>query len=103
MADKSSQELTSPMGKENLSSRDVFLEFLAEKGLKLTRQREAVIDEIFKDTSHFEPEDIVGRLKAKQGYVSRATVYRTLELLRESQLVEKLDIERLVPCMSMSR
>ena len=66
--------------------------FLAEKGLKLTRQREAVIDEIFNDSGHFEAEEIVQRLKKRKGRVSRATVYRTLELLRESQLVEKLDI-----------
>ena len=68
-----------------------FLEFLARKNLKVTRQRQAVVDEIFSDPSHFEADDLVERLKINHTRVSRATVYRTLELLRECQLVEKLD------------
>ena len=77
---------------EGTTSKDVFRAFLAQRGFKLTRQREAVIDEIFNDSGHFEAEEIVQRLKGKKSKVSRATVYRTLELLRDSQLVEKLDI-----------
>ena len=69
----------------------VFLDFLASKRLKLTRQRQAVVDLIFSDSGHFEAEALVERLKQGRTRVSRATVYRTLELLRECQLVEKLD------------
>jgi len=68
-----------------------FFAFLAQRGLKLTRQREAVVNEVFQDTGHFEAEEIVHRLKGNRLRVSRATVYRTLELLKECQLVEKLD------------
>ncbi|HEX9841708.1 MAG TPA: Fur family transcriptional regulator [bacterium] len=71
--------------------KSAFLEFLASKHLKLTRQRQAVVDEIFSDSGHFEAEELVERLKNGRTRVSRATVYRTLELLRECQLVEKLD------------
>jgi len=71
--------------------KETFLDFLAEKNLKLTRQRQAVVDEIFSDSGHFEAEELVERLKSSRIRVSRATVYRTLELLRECQLVEKLD------------
>jgi Fur family transcriptional regulator, ferric uptake regulator len=71
--------------------KDMFLAFLASKHLKLTRQRQAVVDEIFSDSGHFEAEELVERLKNSRTRVSRATVYRTLELLRECQLVEKLD------------
>lgn len=68
-----------------------FLDFLGRRNLKLTRQRRAVVDEIFSDSGHFEAEELVERLKNNRERVSRATVYRTLELLRECQLVEKLD------------
>ena len=68
-----------------------FLRFLEWKKLKRTRQRDAVANEIFRGRGHFEPEEIVQRLKKNRTRVSRATVYRTLELLRECQLVEKLD------------
>lgn len=71
--------------------KEAFLDFLARRGMKLTRQRQAVVDEIFRDNGHFEAEELVERLKTNRTRVSRATVYRTLELLRECQLVEKLD------------
>jgi Fur family transcriptional regulator, ferric uptake regulator len=75
----------------NRVQKEVFLDFLASKHLKLTRQRQAVVDQIFSDSGHFEAEELVERLKNRRSRVSRATVYRTLELLRECQLVEKLD------------
>lgn len=68
-----------------------FNEFLAERNLKLTRQREAVVDEILTNPGHFEAEEIVERLKSNRRRVSRATVYRTLDLLKECLLVERLD------------
>jgi Fur family ferric uptake transcriptional regulator len=68
-----------------------FVRFLAARNLKLTRQREAVVDEILTKPGHFEAEEIVLRLKSNRQRVSRATVYRTLELLKECLLVERLD------------
>ena len=68
-----------------------FLNHLAGRGLKLTRQREAVLDEILASSEHFEADDIVLRLRQREVRVSRATVYRTLEMLQECQLVERLD------------
>ena len=72
-------------------TRSRFANFLAKKGLKLTRQRMAVLEEIYRDPGHFEAEDLVHRLKNSSPRVSRATVYRTLDVLLECQLVEKLD------------
>lgn len=71
--------------------RKAFERFLETRGLKLTRQRQAVLNEIFRDHGHFEAEELVTRLHSAVIRVSRATVYRTLELLQECQLVEKLD------------
>jgi len=68
-----------------------FVQFLGSRNLKLTKQREAVVDEIFTKPGHFEAEEIVLRLKNNRQRVSRATVYRTLELLKECLLVERLD------------
>lgn len=78
-------------GRETRLQKETFLHFLAHKKLKLTRQRLAVVDEIFSDNGHFDAEELVERLRNKRAHVSRATVYRTLELLQECQLVEKLD------------
>ena len=78
------------------SLKAFFLKFLAGKNLKLTRQRRAVFDEIFNISSHFDADEIVQRLKnnslgVSKVTVSRATVYRTLELLQECKLVERQD------------
>jgi len=49
------------------------------------------VDEILANPGHFEAEEIVQRLKANRHRVSRATVYRTLDLMKECLLVEQLD------------
>ncbi len=71
--------------------RTRFVDYLDHKGLKLTRQRELLLEEIFKDDGHFEAEELVERMKHRDARVSRATVYRTLELLQECLLVEKVN------------
>lgn len=76
---------------EAMALEKKFQEFLERRGLKLTRQRRAVVTEIFSSPGHFEAEDLVERLKGNRTRVSRATVYRALDLLRDCQLVEKLD------------
>lgn len=80
-----------PIKMDFVREKTLLVAFLAGKGLKLTRQRETVVDEIFSSRGHFEAEDIVERLKHKRARVSRATVYRTLELLQECRLVEKIN------------
>jgi Fur family ferric uptake transcriptional regulator len=71
--------------------RSRFAGFLAGKGLKLTRQRELVLREVFRDNGHFEADELVERMKQRDARVSRATVYRTLDLLQECMLVEKVN------------
>jgi Fur family ferric uptake transcriptional regulator len=68
----------------------IFRNFLAEKGLKLTKERTAVLKEVFSFHGHFEPEDLYFRIKDSGIKASRASVYRTLNLLVESALVEKV-------------
>lgn len=68
----------------------VFKNFLGEKGFKLTKERSAVLKEIFSLHDHFEPEHIYFRLRKAGVKASRASVYRTLNLLVESGLVRKI-------------
>ena len=68
----------------------IFQNFLGEKGLKFTKERIAVLKEVFSSHSHFEPENLYLRIKASGSKASRASVYRTLSLLVESGLVEKV-------------
>jgi len=68
----------------------VFRNFLGEKGLKLTKERVAVLKEVFSFHGHFEPEHLYLRIRDSGLKVSRASVYRTLSLLVESGLVERV-------------
>ena len=68
----------------------IFQKYLVEKRLKLTRERIEVLNEVFSSHDHFGPEQLYIRLRSSGSKASRASVYRTLNLLVESGLVEKV-------------
>lgn len=68
----------------------IFQNFISKKGLKLTKERTAVLHEVFSFHGHFEPENLYFRIKGSGVKASRASVYRTLNLLIECGLVEKV-------------
>lgn len=68
-----------------------FMDFLAQKNLRLTAQRQAIIDTAFSTRQHFTAEQLLAWSRRRDKSVSRATVYRTLPLLTESGLVREMD------------
>ena len=71
---------------------DSFKTMLRRAGLKITPQRIAVLEEAIKDKGHRESEAIYLAIKRSKTYVSRATVYRTLDILVQNQFVRKLNL-----------
>ena len=71
---------------------DTFRRFLLPQGLKLTRERESLLREIFATHYHFEADELLFRLKEKNIKTSRATIYRTLDLLVRSGLVRRVHL-----------
>ena len=69
-----------------------FSEALQNEKLKLTSQRLAIFDEVIYGKKHRECEEICNSLKQKKNNVSRATVYRTLDILIKYDFVRKMDI-----------
>ena len=65
---------------------------LRKEGLRYTSQRQAVWDEIKKSEEHRDAEDIYLQLKSNNHNVSRATVYRTIDVLVKNQMVRKMDL-----------
>ncbi|MCX7738373.1 MAG: transcriptional repressor [Hydrogenothermaceae bacterium] len=63
---------------------------LRDKGFKLTKQRVEIFKEILGKRGHFEVEDIVHRIRRKGLKASRATVYRTLNILKEVGLLNEV-------------
>lgn len=62
-------------------------EVLREKGYRLTPQRVFVIEALRDATSHISAEEIYHQLHSRYPYSNISTVYRTLELLRELNLI----------------
>jgi len=69
-----------------------FQTFLQGQGLKLTAERTALVREIFSTHYHFEADELLFKMKEKNVKISRATVYRTLELLVKSGLVRRVHL-----------
>jgi Fur family ferric uptake transcriptional regulator len=72
-------------------ARKQFMNFLAGKNLRLTAQRQAIIDTAFSTRQHFTAEQLLAWSRRRDRSVSRATVYRTLPLLTESGLIREMD------------
>ena len=71
---------------------DKFKVLLRKNGLKVTPQRIAVLKEMGKDKGHRESEEIYMDIKKRDVHVSRATVYRTLDLLVQNNFIRKLNL-----------
>ena len=73
------------------AAKQKFMEFLEGKNLRLTAQRQAIIETVFSTDKHFTAEQLLAWSRQRDKSVSRATVYRTLPLLTESGLVREMD------------
>ena len=69
-----------------------FQNFLGTQGLRLTRERVALVREIFSIHYHFEADELLLKMKQKSVKISRATIYRTLELLVKSGMVRRVHL-----------
>lgn len=70
----------------------LFEEFLGENSLKLTPQRRAVLEAVFATHQHFDADELVDILKKRKKRISRATVYRALELLVSGGFVHAMEL-----------
>lgn len=66
--------------------------FLQTQGLKMTSERAALVHEICSTHYHFEADELLEKLKKRDIKISRATVYRTLELLVRSGMVRRVHL-----------
>lgn len=69
----------------------LFRRYLRQQGLPVTPQREVVADVVFGSHEHLSVEDIEARLKERGERIGKATIYRTMEILVRSGLVEDHD------------
>jgi Fur family transcriptional regulator, ferric uptake regulator len=67
-------------------------ESLKRRGIRLTRQRQLLLDLLEKSRSHLDAENLYKLANKLDPKLNRVTVYRTLKLLKEGGLVDELDL-----------
>jgi Fur family ferric uptake transcriptional regulator len=67
-------------------------ESLKGKGYRLTPQRMMVLEALHQAEGHITAPEIYGRVRAKYPWVNKSTIYRTLELLKELDLVTETEL-----------
>jgi Fur family ferric uptake transcriptional regulator len=65
-------------------------ELLARRGIRATRQRLAILDALSQEPNDATAQDIYESLRARGATIGLATVYRTLALLSEHDVVDAL-------------
>ena len=78
-----------------LTPQQRFGDYLQSRGMRNTEQRRLVLDCVFQQHDHFDADQLIDRLpvKGKPGYVSRPTVYRTLNEFVDAGLLRKFVLD----------
>lgn len=75
-------------------SQEEFKEMLKKKGLKVTNQRLLVLEVLAENRDkHMTAEDIYELVKEDYPEIGLATIYRTVQLLLEMQLVDRINLD----------
>ncbi|MCA9176822.1 MAG: transcriptional repressor [Planctomycetales bacterium] len=78
-----------------LTPQERFEEYLQAKGMRNTEQRRILIDHVFSHHDHFDADSLMDQLPSKgsKGYVSRPTVYRTLNEFVDAGLLRRFELD----------
>jgi len=68
----------------------LFVDFLKSKTSRITEARKIIFERVFARHDHFRADDLAAELASGKNRVSRGTVYRTLDLMTEAGLVQKI-------------
>src|SRR6266849_720356 len=81
--------------KSNTLERRSLLQELTLRGLRITQQRKILIETIQDASSHLDAATLLVLARQRDHTINRATVYRTLELLKKLRLIDELDLMHL--------
>ncbi|MCA9213702.1 MAG: transcriptional repressor [Planctomycetales bacterium] len=71
-----------------------FEEFLQSRGKRVTQQRRALVEHVFRRHEHFDADDLIDEVSKSKSpeRISRPTVYRTLKELVDAGLLRQMNI-----------
>lgn len=75
--------------------KNSILDEISARGLRLTSQRKAIVETIQQSRQHLDAETLLQLARKRNPGINRATVYRTLGLLKRMRLIDELDLMHL--------
>ena len=78
--------MTNPLERRSL------LQELMLRGVRITEQRKILIETIQDASTHLDAATLLDLARQRDEHINRATVYRTLELLKKHRLIDELDL-----------
>ena len=88
MAQRSSVKTNRPA-----AARERLAAWIAQRGLKATRQRDAIVDAFFSQDGHLSVEELLDRVQVRDPSIGAATVYRTMKILTDAGLASARHFE----------
>lgn len=73
------------------SAKTVFRQYLKNKGLLPSKQREQILDVFLKMEKHLTIDDLYQRVKKKNPKIGLATVYRAMRIISDAGLAREVD------------
>ena len=74
------------------SPQDKLDEFLRRKGLKFTTERREILEAVLAQDGHFEVEELLFDMRKSGKRVSRATIYRAVDLMVEAGILMRIEL-----------
>jgi Fur family transcriptional regulator, ferric uptake regulator len=75
--------------------RRSLVEDLASRGVRMTQQRRAVFETIQSAEGHLDAASLLEQSQQRDARIDRATIYRTINLLKRLRLIDELDLMHL--------
>lgn len=69
-----------------------FQALLAKRGIRMTKQRRAILHVIEMAKRHLDANQILRRAQRADATIDRSTLYRTIDLLKRHGLIDELDL-----------
>lgn len=76
----------------NVEIQEKLDKYIRSRGMRKTGQRDALVQLIFENHEHFTADELYQRVQKAGSPASRATVYRTINLLVDADLLHEIDL-----------